>query len=180
MVQAVNEGEGSKPSAIESPEPEVLDLDEALNRIGLGWGQQMSMAAMSMMWIGENMQLFAMFYLPQALKDDWGTEAESIAWVDTALFVGVALGALIGGECSDRLGRKPTVLWSALLATLIGFYNAHVSCSHTLGLLENTTGHRWLLQVPSAAEPSSLVPHLQEISKVLKQSSCSMVIGYVH
>jgi MFS family permease len=121
-------------------EPLTLDLDESLKRIGLGWGQQMSMSAMSLMWIGENMQLFAMFYLPQALKDDWGTQAESLAWVDMALFVGVALGAFIGGECSDRFGRKPTVLWSALFATLIGFYNAYVNSIEELAIMRFLLG----------------------------------------
>lgn len=86
------------------------------------------------------MQLFAMFYLPQALKDDWGTQAESLAWVDMALFVGVALGAFIGGECSDRFGRKPTVLWSALFATLIGFYNAYVNSIEELAIMRFLLG----------------------------------------
>ena len=128
------------PKKSPEPEPLFLGLDEALKRIGLGWGQQMSMAAMSLMWVGENMQLFAMFYLPQALKDDWGTQAESLAWVDTSLFVGVALGALIGGECSDRFGRKPTVLWSALLASLIGFYNAYVNSIEELAIMRFCLG----------------------------------------
>lgn len=129
------ESEKADSTADSDSKPLILDFDEALQRIGFGWGQQMSMTAMSLMWIGENMQLFAMFYLPEALKDDWGTQAASLAWVDMALFVGVAVGALIGGECSDRFGRKPTVLWSALLASLIGFYNAYVNTIEELAIM---------------------------------------------
>jgi MFS family permease len=117
-----------------------LEFDDALDRVGLGWGQKMSMAAMSMMWIGENMQLFAMFYLPQALKDAWGTAAESIAWVDSALFLGVAIGALIGGELSDQFGRKPAVLWSAFLSSLIGFYNGYVQNAEEMILMRFVLG----------------------------------------
>mmetsp|Transcript_14661 Transcript_14661/g.50046 ORF Transcript_14661/g.50046 Transcript_14661/m.50046 type:complete len:549 (-) Transcript_14661:319-1965(-) len=99
-----------------------MSIDEALDRIDLGRGQIFSIATMCLLWIGEGMQIFIFFYLPKALNDDWGTPADDVAWIDGAMFLGVAIGALIGGYTGDAYGRRPTLLFFVGLSVISGLF----------------------------------------------------------
>ena len=107
------------PAARRDPEVPVT-FDDALMRIGIGRGQYFSIATMCLLWMGEGMQMFIMFYLPKALYDEWGTPVDDVAWVDGAMFAGVFVGALVGGHCGDAYGRRPTLLAFTAVSVLTG------------------------------------------------------------
>lgn len=57
-------------------------------------------------------------YLPAfaQMADDLGVSASSVQLTMTTFLVGVALGQLTIGVLSDRLGRRPLLLWGSVLA----------------------------------------------------------------
>lgn len=50
-----------------------------------------------------------------ALSKSWGLAAEGFRLPISIGYLGVALGASIGGLLSDRFGRRPVIIWLALL-----------------------------------------------------------------
>ncbi len=116
-----NHDEDAAASPAQRRDPEVpVHFDDALMRIGIGRGQYFSIATMCLLWMGEGMQMFICFYLPKALYDEWGTPADDLAWVDGAMFLGVFLGALVGGHCGDAYGRRVTLLSFAGISVVTG------------------------------------------------------------
>eukprot|EP01054_Gregarina_sp_Poly1_P000204 Gregarina_sp_Poly_1__203@NODE_1047_length_5252_cov_120_237030_g727_i0_p1_GENE_NODE_1047_length_5252_cov_120_237030_g727_i0NODE_1047_length_5252_cov_120_237030_g727_i0_p1_ORF_typecomplete_len956_score108_82Sugar_tr/PF00083_24/2_8e35Sugar_tr/PF00083_24/1_3e17MFS_1/PF07690_16/4_6e20MFS_1/PF07690_16/3_3e10TRI12/PF06609_13/8_1e07TRI12/PF06609_13/3_9e03TRI12/PF06609_13/2e02MFS_3/PF05977_13/9_8e05MFS_3/PF05977_13/1_1MFS_4/PF06779_14/1_1e04MFS_4/PF06779_14/0_00015MFS_4/PF06779_14/0_6MFS_2/PF13347_6/0_00 len=52
---------------------------------------------------------------------------KSAAWVPSALFAGILVGALTLGPLSDKIGRRPTITFSVLALTLVSFYSTLAS-----------------------------------------------------
>jgi hypothetical protein len=75
---------------------QTFSVDEALERVQLGRGQIFGISVNLMLAICDGMQLTAMFYLPKALRHDWGTAPDAVAWLDGALLLGSAVGIIIG------------------------------------------------------------------------------------
>mmetsp|Transcript_51949 Transcript_51949/g.126718 ORF Transcript_51949/g.126718 Transcript_51949/m.126718 type:complete len:570 (+) Transcript_51949:156-1865(+) len=101
-------------------EPLTLTVDEALERVELGRGQYFGMTVNLLLSVSDGMQLMAMFYLPMALKHDWGTAPDTVAWLDAGLILGTAIGVVAGGIAADTYGRKPAILVGAFLSLAAG------------------------------------------------------------
>ena len=96
-----------------------------------------------------------------------------MAWLDTSLLVGVAAGCLLGGLCSDRFGRRPTVLVSAAIATVFGFYSAQASSVPELMLLRLVLG-----MALGAFGPASLSLTLESTPRALRGKAAMAVNGF--
>ncbi|MFD9663582.1 MFS transporter [Rhodococcus sp. NPDC059968] len=57
-------------------------------------------------------------YLAPSIRSEWNLSIESVGLVSSAVFVGMMIGAIGGGRLSDRVGRKPVLIWGSV------FYSA--------------------------------------------------------
>lgn len=80
-------------------------------------------------------------YIAPALRSSWGLGLERIATINSAYFVGMTVGGLLGGFCSDRFGRRRVFLYGmALFSTasvvngLAGGFGLFVAARATTGV----------------------------------------------
>lgn len=98
----------------------AVAVDDALERVGFGFGQYLILANMGVSLFGEGMQLVVVYYLGETLHQDLACSDFLVAWVDTAILAGLGVGCFIGGSCSDIFGRKPTLQVANLFAAILG------------------------------------------------------------
>jgi AAHS family 4-hydroxybenzoate transporter-like MFS transporter len=71
---------------------------------------------------------------------EWGAPREAFGYIFSAGIVGMLVGLIIQGPCSDRLGRKPMILFALLtFGTLSLFTSAATSLTHLM-ILRFLTG----------------------------------------
>ena len=62
-------------------------------------------------------------YIAPALRSSWGLGLERIATINSAYFVGMTVGGLLGGFCSDRFGRRRVFLYGMALFSTASVVN---------------------------------------------------------
>lgn len=62
-------------------------------------------------------------YIAPALRSSWGLGLERIATINSAYFVGMTIGGLLGGFCSDRFGRRRVFLHGMALFSTASIAN---------------------------------------------------------
>ena len=95
--------------------PATVTIEDQLNAVGLGHVQWMVVLSAGLMVLADGMELAAVTLLEHSLKREWGLSSEQLAWPGSILFAGTILGALSGGLCSDKFGRKFTLIWFGVL-----------------------------------------------------------------
>lgn len=58
------------------------------------------------------------------LRQYWGLTVTDIGWTTSAAFVGMFVGAIVGGSLSDRYGRKRVIVTGALLFSISSLLSA--------------------------------------------------------
>ncbi|MCU1530331.1 MAG: putative major facilitator superfamily transporter [Frondihabitans sp.] len=63
-------------------------------------------------------------YIAPSVQADWKLSLGQVGLVSSAVFIGMFFGAIGGGRASDRLGRKPLIVWGSVLYGLASIYSA--------------------------------------------------------
>lgn len=79
-------------------------------------------------------------YAAPALRKYWGADVAGIGFVTSAAFVGMFIGALVGGRITDRFGRKWMLIGSAIAYSVFSLASAFSPNLATLGALRVLTG----------------------------------------
>jgi MFS transporter, putative metabolite:H+ symporter len=66
------------------------------------------------------------FVAPAIIKS-WGISLEQVGQVNSLFFVGMFLGGLLGGNLSDRIGRRKSLLFSLLMFSICSIANGLVN-----------------------------------------------------
>ncbi|GAA3318420.1 hypothetical protein GCM10020331_021140 [Ectobacillus funiculus] len=61
-------------------------------------------------WLFDAMDVGLLSFVIAALQKEWGLDAKQMAWIGSINSIGMAVGALIFGLLSDRIGRKQVFL----------------------------------------------------------------------
>ncbi|MET0190373.1 MAG: MFS transporter [Pseudonocardia sediminis] len=79
-------------------------------------------------------------YAAPALRTEWGLSIAGVGAITSAGFVGMFVGAIVGGRLSDRLGRRPVLVGAVFLYSLFSLLSAFAPDAVTLGVLRVLTG----------------------------------------
>lgn len=90
-----------------SPDRPRLSLEQRLNRIpSITSTQRTWFAVVALLMILEMADINAFAYVAPTVKEQWGLSVDQVAAITASAFLGMSVGALVGGALADRFGRK--------------------------------------------------------------------------
>lgn len=109
-------------------QPYDYTLTERLNRIPILtprhklWG-----TVVAALLIFEMADLNAFAYVAPTLREQWGISVDDVALISACAFLGMSLGAVVGGMLADRFGRKRLMVWGTLFYSVLSVSSATAS-----------------------------------------------------
>lgn len=100
-------------------------LTERLNRIPVLtkrhkiWG-----AIIASLLVFEMADLNAFAYVAPTLREQWGLSVDVVAFISASAFLGMSLGAVVGGILADRFGRKRLLVWGTVFYSVLSILSA--------------------------------------------------------
>ena len=117
-----------------------LTLAEAIDSIGLGRFQRKLLAVAGVSWAADAMEVLLIGFLIPSIIVSLQITREQAAWLVTALFVGMMLGAWFWGSLADRIGRKNVFVSTILIASVFALASALAPNYETLLLFRLLSG----------------------------------------
>lgn len=71
-------------------------------------------------WLFDAMDVGMLSFVMVALQKDWGLSTQEMGWIGSINSIGMAVGALVFGILSDKIGRKSVFIITLLLLFSIG------------------------------------------------------------
>ncbi|MEU2004875.1 MFS transporter [Rhodococcus sp. NPDC019627] len=100
-------------------------LTERLNRIPvLTTRHKVWSAVLAGLLIFEMADLNAFAYVAPTLRQQWGLSVDAVALISASAFLGMSLGAVIGGILADRFGRKRLLVWGTVFYSGLSILSA--------------------------------------------------------
>lgn len=96
-------------------------LEDQLNAVGFGRFQLWVGFTTMLFVVGDGMEMAAVSMLSRALLYEWGVGWRMLAFLGSLVFAGYIVGNLWGGYCSDRFGRRWTLIAFGLVFLFGGF-----------------------------------------------------------
>ncbi|WP_316667378.1 MFS transporter [uncultured Propionibacterium sp.] len=79
-------------------------------------------------------------YIAPALRGSWGLDLGQIARINSAYFVGMTVGGLLGGFCSDRFGRRKVFMYGMALFSACSLINGLATSPALFAVARAVTG----------------------------------------
>ncbi|WP_028922542.1 MFS transporter [Pseudonocardia acaciae] len=118
-----------------------LDISARLDRIPVATRSHRVWAALlCAVFLFELADLNTFAYVAPALREHWGATVGDIGLVTSAAFLGMFVGALIGGRIADNYGRRWALIGSAFAYSLFSLLSALSPNMAVLGVLRVLTG----------------------------------------
>jgi len=96
-------------AALTSTKPKVADF---IDKLGVGPYLVKELFLGGGIWLAAGSQLIIVTAVTQTIAKEWGLEAWQRSSVVSVLFVGLIVGNIVSGPCSDLFGRRPPILIS--------------------------------------------------------------------
>lgn len=110
-----------------------LDIDEAIERLGMGHFQHKVLLATGLCFTADSTEILLLSFLSIVLRSEWGLSDGQTGSITTCVFMGALVGTMVLGMLGDRIGRKPVFFLTATIISVFGLATA-ATTSYT-GLL---------------------------------------------
>jgi len=120
------------PTSTSTSTPAVPTRSERLDELPFTSKHRRLLAGSGIGWALDALDVGLLSFVIAQLMTVWSDQAGQLAWVASAGFAGMAIGAAVGGSLADRLGRK-TVF--ALTLLLYGLATGLSALSWSVGVL---------------------------------------------
>jgi putative MFS transporter len=84
----------------------TLSYEEALGGVGYGRFQRKLLAICGIGWAADAMEVLLVSFAMPSMSAEWGLKPAQTAFLATAIFLGMIVGALVWGRLADRFGRR--------------------------------------------------------------------------
>jgi AAHS family 4-hydroxybenzoate transporter-like MFS transporter len=119
----------------------------------------------------------AISYVAPALVGEWGVKKEALGAVLSAALFGLAVGALVAGPLSDRLGRKTVLVGSVLFFGFASLASAMAEGLESITYLRFITGVGLGAAMPNAATLMSEYAPVRRRSVLTNAMFCGFPLG---
>lgn len=102
----------------------TLAYDEALEKVGYGRFQRKLLAICGLGWAADAMEVLLVSFAMPSMAAEWSLSKGQTALLQTAIFIGMILGALVWGRLADRIGRKIGFMLTIAVYSLFGALSA--------------------------------------------------------
>lgn len=132
--------QGPPERAGDSP-PEHDDLAARLDRLPVITRTHRTwVALLGGLFVFDLVDLNSFAYAAPALRTQWGLSIGTVGLITSAGFVGMFLGAIVGGRLSDRFGRRPVLIGAVFFYSLFSLLSAASWDATSLGVMRVLTG----------------------------------------
>ncbi|WP_347350468.1 MFS transporter [Intrasporangium sp.] len=87
-------------------DPTALTRSERLDRLPFNAQHRRLLVGSGIGWALDAMDVGLIAFVMAALAKQWGLSATQLSWIGSIGFVGMAIGASVGGLLADRIGRR--------------------------------------------------------------------------
>jgi len=102
----------------------TLSYNEALEKVGYGRFQRKLLAICGIGWAADAMEVLLVSFAMPAMSAEWHLSKAQSAFLQTAIFLGMILGALVWGRLADKIGRKIGFMATIAVYSLFGALSA--------------------------------------------------------
>jgi MFS transporter, putative metabolite:H+ symporter len=101
-----------------------LDYNEALEKVGYGPFQRKLLVICGIGWAADAMEVLLVSFAMPAMSAEWHLAKSQSAFLQTAIFLGMILGALVWGRLADKIGRKIGFMATIAVYSVFGALSA--------------------------------------------------------
>ena len=120
----------------------AIDVDAAIESIGVGKAQLPAVLATGLTWSGDAMEMSVIAYVLPMLVAEWDVSQPAADSFASIIFVGMLLGALGWGVLCDAFGRRVGWQLSTALTAVAGVLSAAAPSRQTRNQVKKITEKR--------------------------------------
>ncbi|CAG5123519.1 unnamed protein product [Candidula unifasciata] len=128
--RATENGVQGDANAAEPKQDKVYTVEEAIESIGLGWFQVKIFLVGKMITAADAMEMMMLAVLSPLVRCEWQLEDYQVAFITTAVFIGMGISAPLLGMLGDRFGRKVILV---MVTMCVGYFGILTTFSPTYG-----------------------------------------------
>ncbi|QEY26610.1 MFS transporter [Neisseria zalophi] len=152
-------------------------ISDVINKYPLGKRQYIVLIICGILMILDGFDVQSISYAAPAILQEWQIEKAQLGTVFGAGLFGLFIGSLVFSYLSDKLGRRPVLLWSTLFFAICMIITAFVQNIEQLIILRFITGLGLGAIMPNAmALCGEITPQKQRVS-VMMFISCGFTVG---
>ncbi|MDA8346776.1 MAG: MFS transporter [Thermaerobacter sp.] len=118
----------------------TVNAGNRLDRLPVSHVHKAVLLALAFAYFFELGDLNTFAYTAPALITAWGLQVSTIGLITSASFLGMFIGATLGGWIADRIGRRTSLLWMVAWFSVFSLLNAVAWDPVSLGIFRFLTG----------------------------------------
>ncbi|WP_113701749.1 MFS transporter [Nonomuraea lactucae] len=111
-----------------------------LDRLPITKIQIFWLVVLGMGYLIESFDNIVFAYLAPAIRKEWGLSIGQVGFVTSSVFIGMLVGAVLGGRLSDQVGRRPVLIWSSVFYSVTSLMSALAPNFEVLAVSRILTG----------------------------------------